>query len=154
MLHPVSLQCGNRTSRRYAGPQTCAPMSPPVGVLFRKIRLGCSTDKISNVAPNTTAVVLMALNVAVHSSRCEIFSSSRRSSSSMSSFFIFLHQCYKQKACHVECHMGNNGEAQSSRILSQQSENKCKRKQPWDFHWRKMYKSKDGSCRHQARDYA
>ena len=35
-LQPLSCQCGSRWSRRYAGAHTWAPMSPPVGVLFRR----------------------------------------------------------------------------------------------------------------------
>ena len=34
---------------------TCAPMSPPVGVLFSKTRLRCTTFKTENVDPPTTS---------------------------------------------------------------------------------------------------
>ena len=64
MLHPVSRQCGSRTSRRYAGPHTWAPMSPPVGVLLRKMRLGCMVANTMRVAPSTMAVVTMDLSVS------------------------------------------------------------------------------------------
>ena len=38
MLHPVSWKLDSRWSRRNAGPQTWAPMSPPVGVVSAKTR--------------------------------------------------------------------------------------------------------------------
>ena len=44
-------------------------MSPPVGVLLRKIKSGCKVDNTIKVAPKMMAVVLIDRNVAAHSCR-------------------------------------------------------------------------------------